>query len=246
MGAAGYDLPPARPSSGQDGPQGERETTEVTTTQRDLVVLHVAFAVVAAVVLLPGGPVGWRSAVLLVVYDVALVVLARRRGDRELLRLWWFAAVLSLWQVLPDAFLVEGLDVLVFPDDGFPDLGPVTGVMAGLWTVPIVVVVAVATAAERRGGVRAGNLAAAAMAAVVFAGGEASLTAVGLWEARNVPQVAGVALYIVPAEVVLGVTAHRVFHAVRFRHGVAVIPATLLVSVVYTGAAGLGWLLLGR
>lgn len=218
----------------------------MTTTQRELVVLHVAFAVLATVVLLPGGPVGWRSAVLLVVYDVAVVTLARRRGDRELLRLWWFAAVLSLWQVLPDAFLVEGLDVLVFPDDGFPDLGPVTGVMAALWTVPIVVVVAGATAVERRGGVRAGNLAAAVIAAIVFAGGEAALTSAGLWEARNVREVAGVALYVLPAEMVLGVAAHRVFHAIRFRHAVAAVPAALLVTVVYTGAAAIGWLLLGR
>lgn len=216
----------------------------MTTTERDLLVLHSAFAVLAVVVLLPSGPVGWRTAGLLLIYDVALVWLARTRRDRELMRLWVFAAVLSIWQVLPDAFLVEGLGTLVFPDDGFPDIGPVTGTMAALWTVPVVVVVASATAVERRHGTTAGNLAAAAAAAGVFLLGEVTLTARGVWEPRDVSRIGGVALYILPAEVLLGVVATRVFHATRFRHGLVLLPAALFVAVLYTGAAALSWLVL--
>lgn len=216
----------------------------MTDTERDLVILHVAFAVVATAVLVLPGPLGWRTAGLVVVYDVAVVALARVRRDPELLRLWVFAAVLSVWQVLPDAFLVVGLETLAFPDDGFPDIGPVTGVMVALWTIPVVVVVAAATAAERRLGARVGNLVAAVAAAAVFVLGEVGLTAVGLWEARAVPEVGGVATYIVPAQVLFAVAAHRAFHAIRFRHPLVVLPATLLVTVVYTGAAALSWLLL--
>lgn len=222
------------------------KVARVTTVERDLAVLHAVFAVVAAVVLLIDGPLGWRIAVLLVLYDVAIVAVARRHRDVELLRLWVFAAVLSVWQVLPDVFLVEGLGTLVFPDDGFPDIGAVTGVMAALWTVPIVVVVAAGTAAERRRGSGIGNLTAGLVAAGVFVLGEMTLTSAGLWEARGVPSAGGVAAYIVPAEVLLGVAAFRTFHALRFRNPAAVLPATFLVMVFYAGAAAISWLFLGR
>lgn len=216
------------------------------STGRELVLLHVGFLVVAGVVLLLPGPLGWRVAGLLLVYDVALLALALVRRDRELLRLWMFAAVLSVWQVIPDAFLVEGLGVLEFPPDGFPDIGPVTGTMAALWTVPVVVVVATGTAVERRYGSRAGTAAAAGAALLVFLAGELALTASGVWEAGDVPETLGVAHYILPAEVLFGVAAMRVFHGLALRPPVAVLPATFLVSVFYTGAAAVSWLALGR
>lgn len=218
----------------------------VRSTGRELVVLHVAFVVVAGVALLLPGQIGWRVAMLLLVYDVALLALAILRRDRELLRLWVFAAVLSVWQVIPDVFLVDGLGVLAFPDDGFPNLGPVTGTMAALWTVPVVVVVAIGTAVERRYGSRAGTGAAAGAALLVFLAGELALTSAGLWQARGVPETLGVAHYILPAEILFGVSALRVFHALTLRSPVAVVPATLLVSVLYTGAAAVSWLVLGR
>lgn len=216
------------------------------STGRELVLLHVGFAVVAGATLLLPGPIGWRVAVLLLIYDVALLALALVRRDRELLRLWVFAAVLSVWQVIPDAFLVDGLGVLVFPPDGFPDIGPVTGTMAALWTVPVVVVVAVGTAVERRYGSRAGTSAAAGAALVVFLAGELALTAAGVWQAQGVPHTLGVAHYILPAEVLLGVAALRVFHGLTLRTPLAVVPATFLVSVLYTGAAAVSWVALGR
>lgn len=216
------------------------------STGRELVLLHVGFVVVAGIALLLPGQIGWQVATLLLIYDVALLALAVLRRDRELLRLWVFAAVLSIWQVIPDVFLVDGLGVLAFPDDGFPDIGPVTGTMAALWTVPVVVVVAVGTAVERRYGSRAGTAAAAAAALMVFLAGELALTSAGLWQARGVPETLGVAHYILPAEILLGVCAMRVFHGLTLRPPVAVVPATFLVSVLYTGAAAVSWLALGR
>lgn len=216
------------------------------STGRELVLLHVGFVVVAGVALLLPGQIGWRVAALLVAYDVALLALAVLHRDRELLRLWVFAAVLSVWQILPDLFLVDGLGTLEFPADGFPDIGPVTGTMAALWTVPVVVVVAVGTAVERRYGSRTGTAAAAGAALVVFLAGEMVLTAAGLWQARGVPETLGVAHYILPAEVLFGVAAMRAFHVLALRPTIAVLPATFLVSVLYTGAAAVSWLALGR
>lgn len=216
----------------------------MTRTERDLLLLHATFAAVAAVVLLMlPGALGWRVAGLIVAYDLAVIALALRRRDRQLLRLWWFAAVLSIWQVLPDAFLADGLGVLVFPPDGFPDIGPVTATMAGLWTVAIVVIVGSAVAVEERRGGAAGTVTAAVVALVVFVAAEALLTQLPIWQARNVARLGEVALYIVPAEVLLGVVAHDVFLATRDRHALIALPATLIVTLVYTGAAAVSWLL---
>lgn len=121
---------------------------------RELGLFHLAFGAVAAGALLAPGDVGpgWRMAGLVVLYHVATVVITTVRGHRAWRRRWWFGAVLSVWMVLPDAVLAEGLGTLRFPADGFPDLGPVTGYMAGLWTIPIVLIVTVAEEVGQRRG----------------------------------------------------------------------------------------------
>lgn len=217
---------------------------ENDAAERDLVVFHVAFLAVCVAVLLLPGPLGWQVAALVLLYDVGLLALAHVRQVRSLLRLWWFAAVLSVWQVLPDVFLVEGLRTLVFPPDGFPDIGPVTATMAGLWTIPMVVVVATALAVGRRRGRGARAAAAVAVGALVFVPAEAVLPELGIWEARGVTTLGNVALYIIPAEIALCVAATEAFAATRARPWWAAVPTTLFVSVFYTGAAALSWVLI--
>jgi hypothetical protein len=225
-----------------------RSQTPMTELERDQLVLHAAFLLAAAVALaVPVGPsLGWRVALLVLVYHAATVVVARQGRHRTWLRLWWFAAVVSVFQVLPDAFLVEGLGVLEFPDDGFPDLGPVSAHMAAMWTVPIVMIVAVADAAGRRLGERASWTAALLTAAVVFVGAEAILTRVGIWEPVEVSTLLGVALYIVPAEVLLGVAVLAGARWTRDGPLLRTVPVALVISLLYTGAAAVSWLVVER
>jgi hypothetical protein len=220
----------------------------VTELERDQLWFHVAFlAVVVVALAVPAGPVvGWRVALLVAAYHAATVAFAWQRGHRRWLRLWWFGAVLSVFMLLPDAVLVEGLGTLVFPDDGFPDIGPVTASMAGMWTIATVVVVASAEAAGRRVGEQASWLTALGVAAVVFAGAEAVLTQLPVWEAIGVTTVGGVAVYILPAELFLGLAMLAGARWTRTGSLVRVVPVAAVIALAYTGAATVSWLLIER
>jgi hypothetical protein len=221
----------------------------VEQLERDQLAFHVAFLAVAVVaVAVPAGPTtGWRIALLVGGYHAATVALAWQRGHRRWLRLWWFAAVLSVFQVLPDAVLADGLGTLRFPADGFPDLGPVTGHMAGLWAIPVVVIVAVADAVGRRRGERASWLAAVVAAAVVFGVAELTLTTLlPIWEPVGVTTVGGLALYILPAELFLGVAVLAGARWTRDGPLLRVVPVAAVVALAYTGAATASWFLVER
>jgi hypothetical protein len=220
----------------------------VDAAERDLLWTHVAFGIVAVLVLLaPGGLAqGWRIALLVIGYHLASVVVGLWRGHDRWLQMWWFAAVLSVFQVIPDAVLAAGLGTLVFPADGFPDLGPVTGFMAGLWTIPIVLIVTAADAVDRRRGSRAGWLAAVVVAGAVFASSEAVLPPLGIWEPVGVTTIGHVALYVVPPELLLGAAAWWGVRTTRERPSWTVVPTAAGVSLLYTGALGASWLLLER
>ena len=214
----------------------------MTPTERDLLVFHAVYLVVALPVLVvgPGSP-GWRMALLVGAYWLALPVLAWVRDDALLRRLWAFGASLSVWQVLPDWFLVE-FGTLAFPRDGFPDIGPVTGYMAGLWLIPTVLVVTAGMAAEDRAGRTRGAIVAGLVGAVVYVVAEATFHLIPAWRAINVTTIGAVALYIVPAEVFLSVASYDVFLTVRQRPAWTVVPATLLLTILYLGAAVLSFL----
>lgn len=217
--------------------------------ERDLVVLHVGFGVAAAAALLAPGDLvqGWRIALLLIAYHVASVATARLRGHDAWLRMWWFAAVTSVFQVIPDAVLAVGLGTLVFPPDGFANIGPVTGSMAMMWTVPLVLIVAAADAADRRRGTTAGWITAVAVAGVVFLGAEALLPPLGIWEPVGVTTIGGwLAPYVLPPELLLGAAAWWGVQVTRERHPLVVVPVAAVVSLLYTGALAASWLLLER
>lgn len=216
--------------------------------ERDLAAFHVVFAVVAAGALALRGDVevGIVMTTLVVVYHLGSVGFARAQGHTAWLRWWGLGTVLSIFMVLPDAVLADGLGVLVFPPDGVPDIGPVTAYLAGLWTIPTVVIVAAAEAVGHRRGDLAAGVAAVVVAATVFGVAEATLTRLPVWEAVGVTTIGGVARYILLPEMLLG---WLVFAAARWtRRGrvVAFVPVAALVALTYTGAAVVSWLLFER
>ncbi len=209
---------------------------------------HAAFAFIAVGALVVRGevPTGVVILTLVVVYHLGTVGLARARGHRQWLRWWRFGAVLSLFMVVPDAVLAAGLGVLDFPPDGIPDLGPVTLHMAGLWTIPAVVIVAVTDAVGYRRGARAATAATLVTTLVVFAGAEATLTLLPVWEAVGVTTVGGVAVYIVLPELLLGWMIVAAVRWLRTSRPIATVPVAALVALTYTGAACAAWLLIER
>lgn len=208
---------------------------------RDLLSLHVGAAVLA-VVAVATLRIGAAALVVVLVYELALLALGLVRRDGELLRLWWFAASLSVWQLIPDQVLVEVVGSLRFPADGVPDIGAVTLPMAGMWAIPTVLIVLVADRVRTGSGEPLATGAAAVAALVVFASAEAVLPRLGVWEPVDVPTVGSVAPYILVAEVLLGVVLWRAWRASRDLPAWVTALVTGVVSLTYTGAAVVSWL----
>lgn len=86
-----------------------------------------------------GGAGPWLLAAV-IAYHGGSSAVTWQRDHHEWGATWRFAAILSVWMVLPDAVLVGGLGVLRFPPDGVPDLlgGPRRGYLAAVLTALVV------------------------------------------------------------------------------------------------------------
>ncbi len=201
-------------------------------------VAAVAYALVATLALALEPPAkGWAVLACSVGGCVALVVVARQAGRSD-----WLAALgvlipISIFQVLPDWFLADGLGTLHFPDTGAVRVGGVIPLaMAGMWAIPLFVVYLAAHGSAARGAV---------VAFLFFLATELLAPAVDLWgPAGGVREILGVAVYVLPAEAVLGAaTVIAVRETAQRSFGVRIL-AALAVSTLYTGALALCWFLI--
>lgn len=204
---------------------------------RDAIAFHIAFALVAlAGLALPVPDLGWRLLGLVILYSIALPLVARARGHAEWVLLWAFLALVSLFQVGPDAFLASVLGTLHFPDTGGPRLGSTPLAMAGMWTIPLWVSLFTARQLDW-GDLRRGLWIAALVCGIVLVGSEATLWAVPIWEAaEGVTTIGRVAVYVVVPEILLGAVTYLAFMTTRDQAWTAKMAAAGLVSLVYLGA----------
>lgn len=218
----------------------------------DFAVLHGGFAVlVAGLLLVPVGSLGVRLFVAVVAYDLGLYATARARGHAHWLEAFKFLMPLSVLQIVPDAFLSAVLHTLTFADTGFVRaFGHVPLFMGGMWIIPLFVAWFAGQRAHARGA-WLGTATATLVGTLLFVGSEAVLWRVPIWEARDVLQVQHVALYVVPAELVLSCASYvfvRGFNA-RTASGHAIggsvhLAAALLVMLAYLGALAAGYLII--
>lgn len=197
---------------------------------RAIVALHaIFFACVGGVALLDAPAKGWAVLALVVVYNVALPVVARAVDRDDWFRMWRFLLPLSIFQVLPDWVLSAQLGTLVFPDLGglrLDDAIPLA--MAGMWVPPLFIVLALAGGRPAR---------AALLALVVFLGSELLAPVLELWEPGDAPtQLAGVAIYVLPAEAALGWATAVAYGATGEGRWPARVGAAFAVSTFYLGA----------
>lgn len=228
--------------------QQDSGSNGLSKSDRDVAILHISWGIGAgALLLLSGeGAIGVRWLLVVVFYNVLIPAVARWREHPHWLEIWLFALPLSILQVIPDWFLVEVLGILVFPDDGLFKIGAVSGYMAGLWVVPLFIIVYAGTRMQERRSQGVGYLAAAAIALLVFGASEATLWRLGAWHAQDVTMIGHVAVYVLPPEVLLGVVAlgaHRWSAHRRMRHKVL---AAGIVMLVYLGSLCTSYLLIER
>jgi hypothetical protein len=169
-------------------------------------------------------------------YLMVLFMGAWLGGHAELKDALAFLLPLSAFQVLPDAMLVQVLGVLAFPDLGAPRFGPVPLYMAGLWVAPLLLVLWAAEIAHRVA-VAWGALVAPVVSLAAFGAAEwAAAHVLPLWHSRQVETFQGVALYVLPAEALLGLVTWLVFTQVHHRTLFMKALGAAFVSLAYAGA----------
>ena len=257
-----------------------KETSMLTARGASL-RFHALFAPVAAICLgacarSAPGAVGMAVGALLAAWHLSIVAIATSLsydGGAQLWALYRFASIVSVFQVLPDAFLVVVLRTLSFSDTSVPRLvaGSVPLYMAAMWSLPLLWVLLACSPppspqnlakpnpskpppSEQRNGTRASELAlAATLALVLFGGAEFILTmpwhSLQLWSATASKRVLGhVAVYVLPAEAALGgavLVAHRATQTADGWGGsLKRVLAGAAVAIFYTGALCLSYLLI--
>lgn len=131
----------------------------------------------------------------------------------------------------------------MFPEDGLVKIGTVSAYMAGLWTIPIFIIVYCASRIGARFSDTAGYFAAGAVAAALFVGSEQTLWVLSSWYARNVKMVGHVALYIVIPEILLGAVAFYAYRVTVDKSIAIKLIGAFLTMQVYLGSAAFFYLL---
>ena len=205
---------------------------------RPVVALHaVLIAAFALVALLDAPAKGWAVLGVVVAYNVALPLTARAVGRPDLLRLWAFLLPVSVFQLLPDWVLADLLGTIFFPDTGGPRVDDVIPLaMAGMWVAPLFITLSLARDSAWR---------AAGLALAIFTGSELAAPLLEVWEPTDAAtQVANVALYVLPAEAVLGAATLLAYRWTGTRSRAEQVGAALGVATLYLGALTLSYFLI--
>ncbi|PTU31676.1 DUF6989 domain-containing protein [Stenotrophobium rhamnosiphilum] len=207
---------------------------------REALWFHVLFFVVSTPVLYfaHGEMLGKGLLALTIGYNVVLPLYALARGHNEWLKLWMFLLPLSCGQVLPDWALVQIAGVLHFPDHGIWRIGgAVPAYFMGLWIMLLFPVTLISDSTRSR------YITMGVLSLVLFAFWEWAAQPLQLWQPQNVRTIAGVAIYVLIPEVILGLAT---LHAYRNTRGSGIIQqvfSALSVNLLYTGALFIGLLL---
>jgi hypothetical protein len=216
--------------------------------EKAAIMFHGIFTVLCVAVLaLPiAFPPGQRLAFLVAFYLVAMLFIGLRLRDVEWLKLLGFCLILSVFQVFPDWFLSAQLNILVFPEDGFPKIGSVSGYMAGLWTIPLFIIIFTGWRVKARFTEGAALMTVAAASLLIFGVSEETVWMIPSWYAKNVTIVGHTALYILVPEILLGLSAYLVYEKVKGGTLLKRVLAAFFIMTFYIGNSAFFYFLVER
>lgn len=190
---------------------------------------------------------GVKFASLTAAFHLFLVILSKSFRLFTPFHLWKFLFPLSIFLIFPDWFLSDVLGVLVFPADGFLKIGTVSGYMAGLWVIPLFILVYTGIKLEERSVSIIGTcLWVATLSLVVFGGAEATSWMLNSWYAQNVTKVSGIAVYVLVPEMILGVVTYLAYQGFSQSHFLLQIGIGFLIMIQYLGSLTFFYLLIER
>ncbi|MHA2298015.1 MAG: DUF6989 domain-containing protein [Candidatus Hodarchaeales archaeon] len=223
-----------------------KEFFVINSSERDALIVHVVFTVLCVIVLfIPLEiTVGLRLFILVVAYNLMIPLVSFARGHEDWLSIWSYVIVLSILQVFPDWYLSAQLDVLVFPNDGFPKIGTVSGYMAGLWAIPLFMILFIGLRLRVRYKDRITYLGIAIASLLVFGLSEETLWVLPAWHAQNVLKVDHIAVYIIVPEILLGMTTFWSYEYVKEKEYWFRVIMAFLIMILYLGNAAFFYFLI--
>jgi len=208
--------------------------------EKDFIYIHLVFTVLCIIVLIipVSNLMGVKLFILVVIYNLLIPVLSKFRNHKVMLKLWFFAFLISLFQIWPDWFLSAQLDVLVFPEDGLFKIGTVSGYMLGLWTIPIFIIVFTGIRINERYSEKVALYAVILLSLLIFGIAEQSMWMLQSWYPQNVTLIFGhLAIYIIVPEILLGLSSYYSYIKIREKHIWIKIGTAFLIMILYLGKA---------
>lgn len=215
---------------------------------RDFLLIHVIFAVLAAVtslVPIPTATISGKMLVLVIVYNGLIVVEFYNKGYEDWKSIWVFVFILSLLMVFPDWYLAETLGALVFPNDGFPMIGGAIPIyMAGLWTIPFFIIVFIGKEVQSRKSLKLAYGIVSVSSILIFVLAELTLVNLPSWSATVSGMTGNLAWYIVIPELFLGLSTFICYNIMKDKKIWLTITGAFIVMVLYIGFASFFYFLI--
>ncbi|MFW9767532.1 MAG: DUF6989 domain-containing protein [Candidatus Thorarchaeota archaeon] len=208
---------------------------------RDFILIHVIFAILAAITLLvpiPTATISGKMLVLVLVYNGLVVLEFFGRGYEDWKNIWIFVFILSLLMVFPDWYLAETLGALQFPDDGFPMIGgAIPFYMAGLWAIPFFIIVFLGKEVQNRKSQSLAYVVVSVVSVLIFVMAELILVNLPSWSATVIGMTGNLAWYIIIPELILGLSTFICYNIVKDSGIWMKIVGAFTVMIFYLGNA---------
>ena len=221
---------------------------KISKNFQDFLIIHFVFVAICAVILLIpiSGFIGIKLFILVAIYNIIIPLFAYLRNHTEWINIWLFVFILSLFQVWPDWFLSAELGILVFPEDGFVKIGTVSLYMAGLWAIPLFLIIFIGSYLQENYSMQKVYLIVVFLSLIIFGLAEQTIWMIESWYAQNVIMVGHLALYIVVPEVILGITTFYGYNLIQDKNNLLKIPVAFTIMLLYLGSAVFFYFLIER
>jgi hypothetical protein len=221
---------------------------KLPATEKDALIIHGLFTLLCLIILtLPVNlGAGVKLFILVIVYNILIASYGILKKDSKWYGIWLFSLILSIFQVFPDWIIADILKAIVFPEDGLFKIGSVSGYMAGLWAIPMFLIISICEKISAGISRPAAYIAAGIIAFLIFFISEQTVWLIPSWYAVNVKMIGFSAVYIIVPEIILGLGAYRCYEEIRDRPHWMKVPAAFIVMLLYTGSVVFFYFLVER
>lgn len=215
---------------------------------KDFLIIHLIFAVLAAITILfpfPTAAIDEKMLVLVILYNALIIIEFEYNGYKDWKSIWLFSFILSLFMVFPDWYLAETLGALVFPPGGLPMIGGAIPLyMAGLWSIPFFIILFVGKEIQKRKSVELSYLGASLVGVLIFVMSELTLVSLPSWSATVTGMTGNLAWYIIIPELFLALSAFICYEYALEKKIWMKILGTFTVMIFYIGNASFFYFLI--